>query len=156
MNRYEKAMQVMSELFAKDHQFAMATVNGDRPSVRFVDAFYDEGSLYVVTYLKSRKVQEINDHSQVALCKNLYRFSGNAYNIGHPLSSDNREIREKLIKVFEPWYFEHNNENDENMCYLKIELDEGFFYKDGVGYKLNFHSKRTEEFPFNYDIVSIT
>lgn len=153
MSTYEKALQVMSELFAKDDQFAMATVKGDTPSVRLVDTFYDEGSFYVVTYSSSQKVQELNDNSQVALCNMLYRFQGNAYNIGHPSLPENREIREKLIVVFEPWYFEHNNENDENMCYLKIELDEGFFYKDGVGYKLNFNSMKAEEFPFNSDVV---
>lgn len=153
MSTYEKALQVMSELFARDHQFAMATVKGNIPSVRFVDTFYDEGSFYVVTYSSSQKVQELVENSQVALCDKLYRFDGNAYNIGHPLLPDNREIRERLIVVFEPWYFAHNNENDENMCYIRIELSKGFFYKDGVGYRLNFRMKEAEQFPFDSDIV---
>jgi general stress protein 26 len=155
MSTYEEAMQVMSELFAKDYQFAMATVKGDTPSVRFVDTFYDEGAFYLVTYSSSQKVQELNENSQVALCNNLYRFDGEAYNLGHPLLPANREIREKLIEVFEPWYFIHNNENDENMCYIRIELNKGFFCKGGVGYKLSFKSKEAEQFPFNPDIVSL-
>lgn len=151
MDNYEKALQTMNELFAKDCQFAMATVKGNTPSVRIVDTFFEDGSFYVVTYSKSQKVQELEENSQVSLCNEFYRFSGNAYNIGHPLLLENTAIREKLIKVFEPWYFAHNNENDENMCYVKIELEEGFFYKDKIGYKVNFKLKEAEQFPFDYD-----
>ncbi len=153
MENYEKAIQVMNELFAKDYQFALATVKDNIPSTRFVDTYFDNGSFYVVTYSKSQKVQELNSNSEVSMCNKLYRFSGNAYNIGHPLLTENRAIREKLIKVFEPWYFAHNNENDENMCYVRIDLKEGFFYKDGTGYKVKFQQKDVEQFPFDFDII---
>jgi len=155
MDPYEKALQVMSELFAKDYQFAMATADDNKPAVRFVDAFFADGSFYVVKYAKSRKVQELTNNSQVSLCNKLYRFSGNAYNIGHPLLLENRAIREKSIKVLEPRYFAHTNENDENMGYVKSELNEGFFYKDGIGYKVNFNIKEVEQFPFDFDIVPV-
>ena len=89
------------------------------------------------------------------MCSKLYRFTGIAHNIGHPLLEENHGIREKLIKVFEPWYFAHNNENDESMCYIKIELKLGFFYKDGIGYKVDFENRKAEEFPFTFDIVTI-
>ncbi len=75
--------------------------------------------------------------------------------LGHPLKDENKIIRSKLIEVFSPWYFEHNDETDENMCYVKIEPDSGFFYKDGTGYKVDFNSKTAEEFPFEFDIVNI-
>lgn len=153
MELYQKAMQVMEELFAKDYQFAMATVRDSRPSVRFIDTYYKDGAFFVVTYAKSQKVQDLESNSQVALCNRLYRFSGNGYNIGHPSLPENQEIREKLIQVFEPWYFAHNNENDPNMCYVKIELTEGFFYKDGTGYKVDFQQKTAKQIPFNFDII---
>ncbi|WMM23974.1 pyridoxamine 5'-phosphate oxidase family protein [Tissierella sp. MB52-C2] len=156
MNACEKAMEVMNELFAKDYQFSMATVKDNVPSVRVVDTFYEDGSFYVVTYSKTQKVRELKNNSLVALCNEFYRFSGNGYNTGHPLLTENKEIREKLIKVFEPWYFAHNNENDEDMCYVRIELNEGFFYKDGVGYKVNFKKKESEQFPFDIDIVPVS
>ncbi len=156
MDVYEKSIHVMNELFARDYQFAMATVKDNTPSVRFVDTFYESGSFYVVTHSKSQKVQELKINNQVSLCNKLYRFSGSGYNIGHPLLTENRAIREKLIKVFEPWYFAHNNENDENMCYVKIELKEGFFYKDGTGYKVSFQQKEAEQFPFDFDIIPVS
>lgn len=156
MELWEKAMQVMDELFARDYQFAMATASNNTPSVRFIDTYYENGSFFIVTYAKSQKVKDLEDNSEVALCNRLYRFSGNGHNIGHPLLPENQAIRERLIEEFEPWYFAHNNENDPNMCYVKIELKEGFFYKDGTGYKVNFPQKTAEQIPFDSDIIPIS
>lgn len=155
MNTYEEGLSVLKELFAKDYQFALATSGNNIPSVRFVDTYYDSGAFYIVSYAKSQKVKEIESNSQIALCNKAYRFRGNAYNIGHPLSENNRAVREKLIKVFEPWYFAHNNENDENMCYVKIELTWGFFYKDRTGFEVDFKNRKADKFPFTFDVITI-
>ena len=152
MTTFEKSLNILKELFAKDYQFALATSSDNTPSVRFVDTFYDDDAFYIVTYAKSQKVMDIEKNPKISFCNQMYRFSGTACNIGHPLSKENHDIREKLIKVFEPWYFLHNNENDENMCYVKIILKNGFFYKDGTGYKVDFEKKQAEEFPFVFDI----
>jgi general stress protein 26 len=151
MDMYEKAMEVMEELFAKDCVFAMATAQDNRPSVRFVDTFFQDGSFFVVTHAKTQKVRELETNSHVALSNHFYRFSGYAHNIGHPLTPENQELRSKLIEVFEPWYFPHNDENDQDMCYVRIELVEGFFCKDGMGYAVNFLEKMVEVFPFDRD-----
>lgn len=65
MNVYEKAMEIMNELFAKDYQFSMATVKDNVPSVPVVDTFYEDRSFYVVTYSKTQKVQELKNNSPV-------------------------------------------------------------------------------------------
>lgn len=145
----------MNELFARDYQFAFATTNDHVPSVRFVDTYYDDGCFYIVTYAKSKKVKELEINKNVSLCNKLYSFNGIANNLGHPLKPENSEIREKLIGAFEPWYFKHNNENDENMCYIKVEVTNGFFYKDGIGFKVDFIEKNANEFPFEFDVVVI-
>lgn len=155
MNVYEEGLGVLETLFAKDYQFALATSNDNIPAVRFIDTFYDNGAFYIVTYGKSQKVKEIENNPVVALSKDLYHFTGIARNIGHPLSKQNLKIREKLIKIFEPWYFAHNNENDENLCYIRVDLKNGLFYKDGTGYKVDFDSKTAEKFPFVFDIIKI-
>ena len=153
MEGYEKSMKVMNELFARDYQFALATAYNNIPSVRFVDTYYDNNCFYIFTYAGSKKVKELEINKNVSLCNKLYRFNGIAYNVGHPLKSSNQEIREKLIKAFEPWYFKHNNEDDENMCYVKVDLTTGFFYKDGIGYNVDFLTKEATEFPFEFDII---
>lgn len=155
MTTYEEALIVLRQLFAKDCQFALATSEENIPSVRFTDTFYDDGAFYIVTYAKSRKVKEIEGNPRVELCDKLHRFGGKAYNIGHPLSEYNLQIREKLIKAFEPWYFAHNNENDPNMCYVKIELSYGFFHKDGIGYRVDFINEKANKFPFTSDIITV-
>lgn len=154
MTSYEKSLKVMNELFGKDVCFSLATSCDDIPSVRMVDVVYDRGSFWIVTYKNSNKAIEIELNPNVALCKHLYRFKGKAYHAGHPLDEQNKVIRDKLIKAFESWYFVHNNENDENMCYIRVDLREGFFHKDSTGYMVDFENKTAEEFPFSDYIIT--
>lgn len=155
MDSFEKSMMVCSDLFGRDFQFILATVKGKRPFLRAVDTYYENGEFWIVTHARSNKVRHIEENPNVALCNNFYSFQGNAVNAGHPLIEANQKIREKLIKEFEPWYFAHNNEKDENMCYIKIVLNEGFFYKEGKGYKVDFNQKTAKEFPFEPNVVII-
>ncbi|MGL1891627.1 MAG: pyridoxamine 5'-phosphate oxidase family protein [Spirochaetaceae bacterium] len=148
MSEYEKCLEVMIQLFKKDFMFSFATAKDNIPSVRIVDTYYYDGAFWIVTYSKSNKVKELESNANAALCKNLYTFKGKAFNVGHPLEEKNSEIREKLIKVYESWYFLHNNEKDKNMCYVKFVPETGFFYKNGTGYKANFINKEVECFPF--------
>lgn len=148
METYERSMEVLNELFAKDYTFVLATVNDNCPSQRVVDTYYCDQAFWIVTYALSNKVKELRKNPNVSLCNNFHIFSGKAYYMGHPLKEENKEIRETLIRVFEPWYFAHNNEADENMCYVKVELEQGFFNVGGTGYRVNFVSKEATEFPF--------
>lgn len=59
MNQYESALNIMEKLFAKDCQFSLATVDGDIPSVRIIDAYFMNGAFYIVTYANTRKMIEI-------------------------------------------------------------------------------------------------
>lgn len=155
MTNFEKSIDVLAELFSRDFTFVMATTAEDVPTARVVDTYYDDNAFWVVTYENTNKVSDIEKNPNVALCNDFYRFKGKAYNMGHPLKEENKAIREKLINVFEPWYFAHNNENDEDMCYVKIEPESGTFHKDGMGYRVNFIDKSVEEFPFAPDIEMI-
>ena len=151
MNNYETVISIMDKLFKCDYQFAMATTVNNIPSLRFVDTYFDNGSFYIVTYSNTNKVREITENSNVALCSRKgYFFSGKAYNIGHTLSPENKEIRNKLIKAFEPWYFKHNDEKDD-ICILKIIPKSGFVHKDGMGYKIDFVNKTAEKFRYVFD-----
>ena len=153
MTDFENAINVMTDLFSKDYQFALATCDNNIPSLRFVDTYFDGYAFYIVTYALSQKVRDIAGNSNVSLySRRMYSFSGIADNIGHPLMPVNAQIRDTLTKAFEPWYFMHNDESDSNMCYLKIQPATGFFHKDGTGYKINFIEKTVEAFPFACDI----
>ena len=156
MGEYENAINVMKELFGRDYQFALSTAKDNIPSSRFVDTYFDGESFYIVTFKLSQKVTEITKNPNAALCCNrMHAFSGRATNIGHPLDPENVLIRSILIKAFEPWYFKHNNEADENMCYIRIKPATGFFHKNGTGYKVNFTKKTVNTFPFTFDTLQI-
>lgn len=155
MNEYNQSLTVMNALFARDCQFAFATASQYVPSVRIVDTFYHDGDFYIVSYANAQKVKEIEQNPHVALCRHLYKFSGTAVNIGHPLLPQNEAIRAKLIEVFAPWYFAHNNEQDAQMCYIRVSVTRGFFYKDGHGFDVDFVSKTAKMFPFEDNIDDI-
>ena len=153
MENYNKAISVMKDLFGRDYQFCLASVSGGVPSQRYVDAYFDGECFYVVAYGLSRKVKEIAENPDVSLCtRKMYSFTCKAYNIGHPLKPENSAIRAKLTKAFEKWYFLHNNEDDENMCYIRIEPVTGFFHKNEMGYSVDFADKKAEIVPFVCDV----
>ena len=55
----QAALDVMNERFGKDSLIALATLDGTRPSVRTVDAFYEDGAFYVIAHALSGKMKQI-------------------------------------------------------------------------------------------------
>ncbi len=57
---YEKmcgeAEKMMTERFGKDMVIALATVEKGVPYVRYVNAYYENGAFYVITYVCSNKI----------------------------------------------------------------------------------------------------
>ena len=52
----QAALDVMNERFGKDSLIALATLDGERPSVRNVNALYEDGAFYVITHALSGKI----------------------------------------------------------------------------------------------------
>lgn len=152
MQAYEKSMLALEQLFGKDCTFVLATANNNIPSARVVDTYYEDGAFWVVTYANSTKGMAIAANPNVALCNNFHTFSGKATNMGHPLKEENAQMRQTLMREFEPWYLPHNNEDDPNMCFVKIVPTAGFFHKDGTGYRVDFEKKEVAEVPFAPDV----
>lgn len=136
MNKYEEGMQILSERFGngKDNVISLATIsmetgaNGNpRPSVRDVDAYYEDGVFYVVTYAQSNKMKQISENPEVSVSVHFEDFfsSGTGENLGWVLDPQNAELRTKLREVFKEWYDFANNENDKNCCFLAIHLKKG-------------------------------
>lgn len=154
MTSYGKAVELMKKQFSRDYQFVLATCENDVPTARFIDTYFHDRAFYAVTYATSIKMRQIEMNPMVTLLgRNMHQFKGVAYNIGHPLEPRNKEIREQLIKAFEPWYFEHNNEKDKNMRFLKIIPTSGFFHIDKIGYKVDFIYETVKELPFDFEIT---
>ena len=74
------ALQIINERFSKDTLLSLATLDGKQPKVRIVDAYYEDGAFYIVTYLLSNKMKQIIHNKGIDAIKetpiviNLARF----------------------------------------------------------------------------------
>ena len=130
---------IMDERFGHDNLIALATVDGNSPAVRTVNAYYEAGSFYTVTYALSGKIQHIAKNPQVAICGDWFTARGFGENMGHILLPENADMADKLRKVFSEWYGNgHINEADPNTIILRIKLSEGVLFNHGTRYDIDF------------------
>ena len=136
MNMYEEGLKLMEEKFGngKDNTISLATIalelsadGKSCPNVRVVDAYYEDGAFYAVTYAKSNKMQQIAQNSEVSIAAwpEMSTACGVGKNLGWVLEPRNAEIRSKLREAFSDWYDMANNEKDENCVFLEIRLTKG-------------------------------
>ncbi len=136
MRKYEEGMRILNDRFGnnKDNVIALATIslepgeNGrPRPSVRDVDACYEDGAFYIVTYALSNKMKQVDANPEVSVSVNMEDFlsAGKAENLGWVLDPKNAALRDKLRSVFAAWYDFANDENDQNCCFLAVRLTKG-------------------------------
>lgn len=130
---------VMTERFGHDTLLSVATMNGDRPAVRIVDAYYEDGAFYSITYALSNKMLQIRQNPAVAVCGEWFTASGIGENMGHPRDEKNVALAAKLREVFASWYSNgHTNEDDPNTCILRVRLTEGLLFRHGTRYDIDF------------------
>lgn len=136
MNEFQEGLRLLEEKFGngRDNAISLATIAREpsaegniRPVVRTVDAYYEEGVFYVVTYGKSNKMRQILQNAEVSVagCLEMFTANGLGENLGWVLEPKNAEIRIKLRTAFADWYDMANNEQDENCCILAIRLTRG-------------------------------
>ena len=137
MSTYEEAMQLLqAQVGNKDGLISLSTLtlepgeNGKhRPAARIVDAYYEDGAFYTVTYATSTKMQQIAQNPEVAVCIIVENFTadGIGENLGWVCDEKNAEMMTKLRKIFAEWYYVANNEEDRNTCLLRIRLTKGLW-----------------------------
>ena len=57
----------MVERFGKDALIALATIENGVPYVRHVNAYYENGAFYIITYALSNKMKQIAKNPAVAI-----------------------------------------------------------------------------------------
>ena len=130
---------VMAERFGHDTLLSVATMNGDRPAVRIVNAYYEDGAFYSVTHALSNKMLQIQQNPAVAVCGEWFTASGIGENMGHPRDKKNAVLAAKLREAFASWYSNgHTNEDDPNTCILRVRLTEGLLFHHGTRYDIHF------------------
>ena len=130
---------IMNERFGKDNIIALATVDCDMPAVRNVDAYYEDGAFYIITYALSGKMKQLEKNNKVAIAGEWFTAHGKGINLGYFGKAENKAIAEKLRNAFAEWIDNgHNNFEDENTCILCIELTDGVLFSHGTRYEIDF------------------
>lgn len=131
-----EAEKIMIERFGKDAVIALATTENGIPSVRYVDAFYENGAFYVITYALSNKMKHIKNNPIVAIAGEWFTAHGKGINLGYFGKPENKAIAEKLKIAFAGWIDNgHVNFDDENTIILRIELTDGLLLSHGTRYE---------------------
>ena len=131
-----EAEKIMMERFGKDTVIALATVEHGVPYVRKVNAYYEDGSFYIITYALSNKIKQIEKNPNVAIAGDWFTAHGKGNNLGYFGKEENRIIAEKLKSVFTEWIDNgHTNFDDENTIILCVELTDGVLLSHGIRYE---------------------
>lgn len=131
-----EAEKIMIERFGKDTVIALATVEQEVPYVRKVNAYYEDGSFYIITYALSNKIKQIEKNLNVAIAGEWFTAHGKGKNLGYFGKEENRTIAEKLKIVFAQWIDNgHNDFDDENTIILCVELTDGLLLSHGRRYE---------------------
>ena len=132
----QEAEKIMIERFGKDTVIALATIENSIPYVRYVNAYYENGAFYIITYALSNKIKHIENNPTIAIAGEWFTAHGKGINLGYFGKKENQMIAGKLKKAFAEWIDNgHNNFDDENTIILCVELTDGLLLSHGTRYK---------------------
>lgn len=136
----ETSASVMNRRFGRDALYALATVDKDgAPHVRTVNGYYENGSIYIITYALSRKMTQLAHDSRTAVSGDWFTANGHGRSIGPLLAPENKRLADTLKDAFSAWYGNgHINESDPNTVILEIRLQSGILFDHGSRYEIDF------------------
>ena len=137
MKRFSpEAEQIMIERFGRDTIIALATTDHEKPYVRYVNSYYENGAFYIITYALSNKMKHIKENSAVAIAGEWFTAHGEAVSLGYFGKKENSALAEKLKKAFTEWIDNgHTDLKDENTIILRVELTDGLLLSHGTRYE---------------------
>lgn len=131
-----EAEQIMKGRFGKDTVIALATEEKGIPYVRYVNAYYEGGCFYIITYALSNKMRQIRNNPVVALTGEWFTAHGKGISLGYFEKPENIHIAERLRTVFSEWIDNgHYDFSDENTIILCIKLTDGLLLSHGTKYE---------------------
>ena len=77
-----EAQKIMTERFGKDTIIALATTENGIPYVRNVNAYYEDGTFYIITYARSNKIRQIEANPTAAIAGDWFTGHGTVDNLG--------------------------------------------------------------------------
>ena len=136
MQEWEK---IMDERFGYDNISDLATSENDRPYVRSVNAYYENGSFYIITYALSDKMKQLEKNPTAAISGEWFTAHGTPENMGFIGKEENRSTAEKLRAVFAEWIDNgHVDFSAETTIILRIKLTDGILFSNGKRFDIDF------------------
>lgn len=131
--------KIMRERFGRDSLIALATSEGNVPHVRNVDAYYEDGAFYIITYALSGKMKQLAENPAAAVAGEWFTGHGVGENLGYFENPQNSDIAGKLRAAFSEWIDNgHNDFSDQNTVILRIKLTDGILFSNGRRYDIDF------------------
>ena len=131
--------KIMDERFGCDNVIALATSETHRPYVRSVNAYYENGSFYIITYSLSDKMKQLEKNPAAAISGEWFTAHGTAENMGFIGKEENRPTAEKLRAAFSEWIDNgHVDLTAETNIILRIKLTDGILFSNGTRYDIDF------------------
>lgn len=133
----QEAERIMVERFGKDTVIALATAEGGRPYVRYVNAYYENGAFYVITHALSNKIRQISGNPVVAIADDWFTAHGEGVNLDYIGKEENCAMADTLKRIFASWIDNgHTDFDDTNTILLRIDLTDGLLLSHGTRYEL--------------------
>lgn len=130
---------IMDKRFGCDNIIALATSENNRPYVRSVNAYYESGSFYIITYSLSDKMKQLEKNPTAAISGEWFTAHGTAENMGFIGKEENRPTAEKLRAVFSEWIDNgHVDFSAETTVILRIKLTDGILFSNGKRFDIDF------------------
>lgn len=135
----EKALEIMRERFGSDSLIAVATIEEDRPSVRTVNSYYENGAFYVITHALSGKMKQIASNPNAAICGDWFTAHRNrGKHRACPRWKKRSDCVETSGGVFRMVYKRAYQRKRSDTCILRIRLTDGVLLSHGVRYDMDF------------------
>lgn len=93
---------LMDERFGKDNVLALATLEDGLPAVRCVNAYYECGAFYIITYALSGKMGQLAACPQAALAGEWFTGRGDRRKPGLVPQAGKRRHRGKAARCLLP------------------------------------------------------
>lgn len=118
------ALEILQQRCCQDCIIALATQKGDIPCVREVDAWYEDGSFYIITSAQSEKLKQIAGNPRAGVAGQWFEGFGKAFILGDYRNPENDGLRKKLLQKF-AWFDDHpENYPNPYTVFIRIVLEE--------------------------------
>ncbi len=107
------------------------------PFVRFVNAYYESDSFYVITYALSNKMRHLKQDPVAAVAGDWFTAHVKRTDLGWFCAEENRALAERMHQAFSSWIDSgHNDFSDRNTIILRLELVNAVLFSHGTRYEL--------------------